>query len=186
MNTKIFETKAHKILELFFIKAHEDFSIRGIARELKLNPNTVKKYLIELEKIKLILKKETTIYPVFYANTVSDEFRELRIRWNINKIKESGLVEKIYDETIAGSIILFGSISSGTEHETSDIDIFVESRDKNIDLRKYEKELGREINLLFEPNINDLEKGLKSNIINGIRLKGFIDIEKEYLRKDRN
>jgi len=75
------------------------------------------------------------------------------------------------------SIVLFGSCAKGTFTEGSDIDLFVEAKAIKLNVSKYEKILYRNINSLFEQNINDLSKELRNNIVNGIRLYGFIRIK---------
>ena len=75
------------------------------------------------------------------------------------------------------SIILFGSGAKADFNEKSDIDIFVEAKELKINLAKYEKKLNRKVNLLFEPNLNNLSKELRNNIVNGIVLYGFIKIQ---------
>ena len=77
------------------------------------------------------------------------------------------------------SIVLFGSFSKGEDIESSDIDIFVEAEEMEIDLTKFEKKLSRKINLYFDENLKKLGKNLKENIINGIVLGGVIEIWKE-------
>ena len=89
---------------------------------------------------------------------------------------DSGIVGCIQKETLPSSIILFGSGAKATFVEKSDIDIFVEAKDSKLNLAKYEKKLNRKISLLFEPNLNNLSKELRNNIINGIILYGFIRI----------
>ena len=74
-------------------------------------------------------------------------------------------------------IILFGSASKGEDIEGSDIDLYLQCEEKKLDLEKYEKELKRKINLFFEKNFNKLSEELKSNIINGDKLKGYLRVQ---------
>jgi predicted nucleotidyltransferase len=172
----LFKNNAYMILELFIEQPSRDFSARGIARELRINHATVLKYLSSLLKSGLINKKEKTLYPVYYANSENSKYKLYKKEYIVSKITESGLVEFVQKQTLASSIILFGSCAKGAFTETSDIDIFVESKEQKLDIRKFESKLGRRINLLFEPDINNLSKELRNNIINGIILYGFIKI----------
>lgn len=173
---ELFKNNTYRILELFIEFPTKDFSIRGIARHLKLSHATILKYITDLERLKLIKKKEETLYPTYFANTESQQYKFYKRNWLVFKITESGVIDYIQKETLSSSIILFGSGAKATITEKSDIDIFVEANETNLDLEKYEKKLNHKINLLFEPNINNLSKELKNNIINGIILYGFIKI----------
>ena len=174
---KLFKNSTYKILELFIEFPIKDFSVRGIARNLKLSHATVLKYIADLKKMSLIKKKEATLYPTYFANTESQKYKFYKRNWLIFKINELGLIDHIQKETLPSTIFLFGSGAKATFTEKSDIDIFVEANEAKLDLAKYEKKLNRKINLLFEQNINNLSKELRNNIINGVVLYGFIKIQ---------
>lgn len=174
---KIFKNNTYRILELFIEFPSKDFSVRGIARDLKLSHATILNYINDLQKLNLIKKKETTLYPTYFANTESQKYKFYKKNWLIFKITEPGLIDYIQKETLPSSIILFGSGAKATFTEKSDIDIFVEANETKLSLAKYEKKLGHKINLLFEQNINNLSKELRNNIINGVVLYGFIKIQ---------
>ena len=173
---ELFKNNTYKILELFIEFPTKDFSVRGIARNLKLSHATVIKYIADLEKLGFIKKKEATLYPTYFANTESQKYKFYKRNWLIFKITESGLIEHIQKETLPSSIILFGSGAKATFTEKSDIDIFVEANETKLELTKFEKKLNCKINLLFEQNINNLSKELRNNIINGVVLYGFVKI----------
>ena len=174
---ELFKNNTYKILELFIEFPTKDFSVRGIARNLKLSHATILKYIADLEKLSLIKKKEATLYPTYFANTESQKYKFYKRNWFVFKISESGLIDYIQKETLPSTILLFGSGAKATFTEKSDIDIFVEANEAKLDLAKYEKKLNRKINLLFEQNINNLSKELRNNIINGVVLYGFIKIQ---------
>ena len=173
---ELFKNNTYKILELFIEFPAKDFSVRGIARNLKLSHATVLKYIADLDKLSFIKKKEATLYPTYFANTENKKYKFYKRDWLVFKINESGLIDLIQKETLSSSIILFGSGAKATFTEKSDIDIFVEANETKLNLSKYEKKLNRKINLLFEQNINNLSKELRNNIINGVVLYGFIKI----------
>ncbi|MBI2548057.1 nucleotidyltransferase domain-containing protein [Candidatus Woesearchaeota archaeon] len=173
---KLLKNNTYKILELFIEFPTKDFSARGLARNLKLSHATVIKYIADLEKLGFIKKKEATLYPTYFANTESQKYKFYKRNGLIFKINESGLIEYIQKESLPSSIVLFGSGAKAIFTEKSDIDIFVEAKESKLDVAKYEKKLDRKVNLLFEPNLNNLSKELRNNIINGIVLYGFIKI----------
>nr|MCK4930479.1 nucleotidyltransferase domain-containing protein [Nanoarchaeota archaeon] len=174
---ELLKNNAYRILELFIEYPNKDFSARGVARKLKLSHITVLKHLRSLLKLNLVKKKKETLYPTYYANTESSEYRFYKRNNLLFRISESGLVDYVQKQVFASSIVLFGSCAKGEFSEKSDIDIFVEAKQGVLALRKYEKKLGRKINLLFEQNINNLSKELRNNILNGIVLYGFIKIK---------
>lgn len=173
---EIFKNNSYRILELFIELPNQEFSLRGIARKLNLSHSTILKLIFNLTRADLVRKKEGVLYPIYYANIENQIYKLYKKEWMILKIINSGLIEYIQKHTLASSIILFGSSSKATFTRQSDIDIFVESKSSSLNLKKYKKILGKDINLLFEQNINDLSKELKNNIINGSVLYGFIRI----------
>ena len=173
---KQFKNNTYRILELFIDYPNKDFSIRGIARALKLSHATVIKHIINLEKLELIKKKSETLYPTYYANTENDKLKFYKKDYIISKIKASGLIEYIKDKTLPSSVVLFGSCAKGVYTEKSDIDIFVEAQEPKLNVSRFEKKLKRSINLLFEKKIMDLSTELRNNILNGIILYGFIKL----------
>ena len=173
---KLFENNVYKILELFIEFPVKDFSVRGIARTLKLSHATVLKYISDLLKLSLIKKKKETLYPTFYANTESQKYKFYKRNYLVFRLIDSGVIYFIQKQVLPSCIVLFGSGAKAVFTEKSDIDIFVEAKESPLDLSKYEKLLGRKINLLFEPDINNLSKELRNNIINGVVLYGFIRI----------
>ena len=175
---EIFKNNTYRILELFIEFPTKDFSLRGIARHLKLSHATVLKYINDLKKLEFIKKKEETLYPTYFANTENHKYKFYKRNWFILKINESELIEYIQKETLPSSIILFGSGAKATFTEKSDIDIFVEAKESKLNITKYEKKLNRKINLLFEPNLNNLSKELINNIISGVVLYGLIRINR--------
>ncbi|MEK6906149.1 MAG: nucleotidyltransferase domain-containing protein [Nanoarchaeota archaeon] len=167
-----------KVLELFFDNPTEQFYLRQISRKTKIAVTSVRKYLNELLSEKMIIKINKWIYPSFKANRDSDDgifkfYKKLNI---IERIYSSGLLDYLEDKCMPNSIILFGSASLGEDIENSDIDIFVESDEKKLLLDEFNKKLNRKINIFFEKDFSRLNKELKNNISNGIKLRGYLKI----------
>jgi len=169
-----------KILEMFFDNPLPTggFQLREISRKTNIAPKSVKNYLIELEKEKLIITKVHRIhdYPLYYANRDNENFKLLKKLNNILNINQSGLVDYLYDTCMPEAIILFGSASKGEDIQESDIDLFILSKEINLDLSKYEKRLNRKINIFFQNNFGKLSKEFKNSLINGIILRGYLKI----------
>ncbi|MEK6815989.1 MAG: nucleotidyltransferase domain-containing protein [Nanoarchaeota archaeon] len=173
---KAFKNNGYMVLELFIKHPVKDFSVRGIARDLGMSHATVLSYIGEIERLGLVRKNSSTLYPTYYANTEGSRYRMYKRDWLIFLISESGLINHVQSETFASSIVLFGSGAKATFTENSDIDIFVEAKEKKLNLSKYERKLGHKVNLLFDASINNLSRELRNNIINGIVFYGFIRI----------
>jgi len=167
-----------KILELFFDYPNERFQLRQVGRKTKIAVTSARKYLDELIKEKLIIKINKGVYPSFKANRDGDEgvFRFYKKLNMVERLNSSGLLDYIEDTCFPNSIILFGSASKGEDIVESDVDLFVESKEKNLNLEKFEKILNRKINLFFEDNFSRLGKELKNNILNGAILRGYLTV----------
>lgn len=169
-----------KIIELFFEEPSRKFQIREIARLTNIAHTSVKNHLENLRKKGLIKKVQTNIYKSYIANQQNRIFKIYKQQHIILKLYSSGLVDYLEDKLYPKCIILFGSARKGEYAKKSDIDLFIQiKKDKEeiIDLTKYEKILKHEINLFFEENINNLSDELFNNIVNGIKLSGYLKLK---------
>ena len=177
----------HKILEIFFKNPlTKDFQLREISREINLAPKSVKIYLEELKNNKLILTTPHRIYkyPTYKANRDNPYFKLLKKLNTIKTIHECNLLNYLDEKCQPDVIILFGSAKKGEDVETSDIDLYVQSPKKKLNLNIYEKSLSRNINVFFEENFDKLSNELKTNIINGDVLKGYLKVNLENDRRN--
>lgn len=165
------------IFSLLCLKAGEKLSQREIAKMLDVSPTAVAKSLRKLEKEELVkIEKLKTINFVSF-NRDNHRAIELKRAENLKNIYISGLSDYLENQLPGGTIILFGSYSSGVDTESSDIDIAViERKDKMLDLENYEKILNRVINVNFYESWKKIHKHLKNNILNGIILHGGIEL----------
>jgi predicted nucleotidyltransferase len=168
-----------KVLEVFLdnpLPSEGYFQLREISRLVNLAPKSVKLYLNELidEEFVMLSKNRITNHPTYFGNFDNSEFRFLKKLNNQLKLKKSGLISYIKEKCFPGCIILFGSYSKGEDLVNSDIDLFVESKYTYLDLLEFEVKLNRKINVLFENNFEKLSKELKSNLVNGIIIDGYL------------
>ncbi|MBT7706380.1 nucleotidyltransferase domain-containing protein [archaeon] len=173
-------TSKQKVMRVFFKYPSRAHYLMGISREIKLSHTSVNIILKKLIKKHIVTekieKRGKRNFPMYYAN-INEDFKLLKKRSNIQKMEDCGLVKFLSDNLMPQSIILFGSYVRGEDITESDIDIFVESATRNIDISKFEKKLNKKIQLHFKKNINTLPLELKNNIINGIKLYGRIELE---------
>ncbi len=165
-----------RILEIFFDFPMGSFYLRQISRKSKIAVTSTKAYLNELLKEDFIVLVNEGIYPSFKANRDNELFKFYKKLNIIERLETSGLLNYLWNNCLPNSIILFGSASKGEDINKSDIDLFIQSKSKKLELEKYEKLLNRTINPFFEPNFSRLNKELKNNIINGIKLRGYIEV----------
>lgn len=162
-----------RVLEVFFLEPMKIHFIREISKKIGLATTSVSNNLRELLKQDLIIKKEARPFNGYAANRENDKFLFYKRAYNLYSLYD---VKNIIAEEInPKTVIVFGSYSKGEDIESSDIDILIISNvKKKLDLEKAEKKLNRKINIIFSKNIEELDKPLRKNILNGLVLYGNI------------
>jgi len=171
------------ILKPFFENPNREFHIREIARILKINHTSVRQYLSRLARDDLLEARKGKIFKTYKAK-INKKFLNLKLYYNLEKIRKSGLIEeleRIYDFP---TIVVFGSYAQALDDEKSDIDICILSDIKKaFNIKKYEKRLNRRISLfLFSSKewerLKRKNPELINNISNGIVLAGQLEVLK--------
>lgn len=172
------ETKAEKeVLEQFFRDPELETHIRGLTEKLDSSYYAVRQALNNFTE-KGLLKKDSRSKMTFYTAKNSENFREAKRLYNLSKLRESGLIEKIDQEKKPDAIVLFGSYLKGRDHKGSDIDLAViNGRDTAIDLTVYEKKLGSDIQLVDIEKPREENKEFINTLANGYTLKGYLELE---------
>ncbi|MBN2042662.1 MAG: nucleotidyltransferase domain-containing protein [Candidatus Aenigmarchaeota archaeon] len=166
----------YRVMQEFFDFPRKGFQIREISRRINLAQVSVINHLKALQKEGLVVKEKKGIYPTFHANTNNENYKTLKKQNLVQRIHESELISFIDRNLKPNCIVLFGSGARGEDTETSDIDLFVQAKEVQMDLGKYENLLKRKINLLFEPETKGLSKELLNNIINGQVIYGYLKV----------
>ncbi|MFT4261092.1 MAG: nucleotidyltransferase domain-containing protein [Candidatus Woesearchaeota archaeon] len=173
--------KKLNILKSFFEDPNKKFSIRELSRLIKTNHTTTRQHLNMLVKEKYLTLEKDRIYS-FYQLTNSKKTLNLKLYYNLEKIRKSKLIENLEQKYDYPTIVLFGSYSTATNYKDSDIDICIISDIKKIfALDKYEQVLNRKVSLHIYNNSSwdKLKKSntyLVNNICNGIVLSGELSI----------
>lgn len=171
----IFKCSIWKVFEVFVDEPLKMHYIKEISGKIKLAPTSVKNHLSELEKENLITKEKGERFYGFIANRENNDFLFYKRIFNIMKIKESGLLEFLIKSIYPQTIILYGSYLSGEDVEKSDIDLLIISKvKKRIETEKFERILKRNIHIITESDIKKLPKELKSEVVNGLVLYGYL------------
>ena len=165
------------ILKIFFEEPTKEFNVREVARILHISPATASKALNMFVKKGLLLKRKERLLKLYKANLESDFYKDLKIFYNIRKIKEIGLLDALNAFYFKPTIVLFGSAAFGLDTETSDFDLLIisEKTKEFPDLKRFEKKVNRKLQLFVVKDISKLRnKRLINNILNGIVLQGEI------------
>ena len=168
-----------EILRLLFIKAGTSLNAHSIARILEVSQPAVSKALPMLEKEGLIKVSKDKISKrlSIELNRDNNQVIWLKRADNLKQIYESGLAQFLYDSFPGATVIFFGSYAFGEDTASSDIDLAViGTKERMIDLEKFEKMLERKIITNYYKTFNGIDKHLLSNIANGILLKGAVDL----------
>ncbi len=169
----------NEIFRLLCIKTGEPLNQRAIANLLKVSPTAVAKAIVEMEKDNIIkMNKQGSInLNLVELNRDNPRAIELKRVENMKILYQSGVSEFLEEKFPGALIILFGSYSYGEDTLKSDIDIAVIGvKEKEINMKKFEKLLEREIRINFYNNFKNIHKHLKENLCNGILLKGGIEL----------
>ena len=160
----------YKTLEFFYKNPSTAFTVRDLASRLGMTKSSVQYYLGQLKMEGIVSADNLWIDSWFN--------RIRKTNYYIEQICASGIVDYLEEQLGASAIILFGSIRKGESVKESDIDLFVEcARNKEVDLRSFEKKLGHKIQLFTKPKITLLPAHLLNNVVNGIKLKGYFTIK---------
>jgi len=172
-----------EIIELFFKEPEKEYHVRDIAKRVGKSPTTISKYLKDFEKNGLLKSESKFNHLIFKANEESLRFKLLRKNYNLELLFNSGLIKFLVDEfNFPKAIFLFGSFAKGENNSKSDIDLLIISPlKKEVDLKKFEKLIGYEIQL-FIYSMKEVEimktknKELLNNFINGVNLYGYWEV----------
>ncbi len=167
-----------KILQVFFDDPEANFQLREISRKARIAATSTKLHLKALSGQGLIGIKSHGVrkYPIYFANRTNDEFRLLKRINTVLMISYSGLLDYLADNCMPDAIVLFGSAARGEDTKDSDLDLFLLCGEKKLDLKGFEKALGRKISIFYSEDFGKLSNELKNNIINGIVLKGYLKV----------
>ncbi|MFH1606193.1 MAG: nucleotidyltransferase domain-containing protein [Nanoarchaeota archaeon] len=165
-----------EVLNMFFEQPTRNFHIRELSRILNIPKTTISYHINDLLKKGLITKQKKDTFKSFKANETNELYRFHKRQAFLKKIIQTELLNYLETETTPKCMILFGSFAKAEYDQNSDIDIFIQAKETKTDLTSFEKQLKHKINILFENNPNNLSPELLNNIINGVKLRGFLKI----------
>jgi DNA-binding transcriptional regulator YhcF (GntR family) len=156
MLEKLFGSNSRvKILKIFLLNANQKFYIRQLARDLKLQLNSVRRELENLEKFGLLIssvgsegektKQEKKFYQVNPDFVLFEEIKALIMKAQI--LYEKDFIEKLKNIGKLKLLVLTGIF---VNNPNSPIDLLIVGKFNKLKflklIREIEKEMGREIN----------------------------------------
>ncbi|MCK4456728.1 MAG: hypothetical protein KAW39_03210 [Thermoplasmata archaeon] len=165
----------YRILRVFFDELNKKWQLRQLERRVGISLPSVKNHVEALLKEGFLKAEEEGVYRGYRAS-MSERFRTYKLNDTLERLESTGLVRELEERCTPNCIVLYGSGAEGRDDERGDIDIFVESEEKEMDLGQYEEQLHRKISLLFEPDVRKLNQELKNTLANGIVLSGFLKV----------
>ena len=161
---------------IFFENPAKEFHIREIARLLRISKTAVSYHVKGMIRQGIVIVKKD-VFKGFMANETSNMYRFNKMIYALEKIHDSGLIDFLETQTTPKAIVLFGSFAKAEFDKSSDIDLFIQAPKQAVSLDKFEKALKHKISLLFEPEPKKMSPELLNNIINGIKLSGYLKIK---------
>ena len=162
-----------RILSLFLLSPGPEFHIREVARQTKLNLNSVRRELDNLETVDLLRSRKQGSLKLYSVNRQNPVFEELKTIF----LKTVG-IGNIIKERLArlGKVetaFIYGSFSRGEEKPGSDIDLFivgeVDQQEASAVFERLQRELSREINyVIFSPREFRERKARKDPFVSNV------------------
>ncbi len=168
-------SKEYKITELFFNEASKYWHFKDIVKIAKVSENRANFWLKNLIKENIILyNKEKGKMPYYTANFNDTNYKNKKKLYALEQFYETGFFKHL-ESLDAKIIVIFGSFSRADWHSNSDIDLFIIGNDNDLDIKKFENILHREIQLFTlkdKKEIKTMNPNLINNIVNGYFVKG--------------
>ena len=164
-------------MKIFFEEPSKEFNVREVARILGISPATASKELKRLAQEKFLNERKERVFNLYKANLESDAYRDLKIHYNVRKLRESGLVDALDRFYLKPTVVLFGSAASGIDTESSDFDMLIvsEKTKEFPDVKRFEGKINRKLQLLVVRDVKKLRnEHLINNVLNGIVIEGRI------------
>jgi len=165
------------LLKPFLEQPEKEFNVREFARLKNISPATASKQLKYFHKSKILSERKDRGFNFYKADLESFYYKDLKKFYNILKIKESGLIEELDKFYLNPTILLFGSVATGLDTDTSDLDLVIisEKTKEFINKIKFEKKLQRPLQIFVVNDLKDLNnKNLINSVLNGIVIQGEI------------
>jgi predicted nucleotidyltransferase len=168
--------KEFDTLALFFDEPTREFNVREVGRLLRIAPASASKRLKEFARRSILKERKERQLLLYRADIDSSYYRDLKVFFNIRRLKDSRFLEAVNDHYLKPTVILFGSYATGYDIENSDIDlVIISEKVDQMDVKTYSRKLKRTVQLLPVKRLEDLKNpNLMNNVLNGIKLQGMV------------
>jgi predicted nucleotidyltransferase len=129
----------------FFLNNYQELGIREYARATKISPPTAATTLKQLEIEGLVDVRKFKNYILYTAKRESRLFIMLQNAFYEEKLKH--ITKYLVKYTVGATIILFGSATKGNISNTSDLDIYVHTKDIGNLPKKFQEVLNKPIQI---------------------------------------
>lgn len=183
----LFPSVRSGVLSATLLQPDRWWFLTQLADHLGVTPSSLQRELASLVNAGFLLRRPDGRRTYFKANSDSPTFPELRGLME----KTTGIVPALGEAlgTFGERIdlaLLYGSVARGSERATSDVDLMIVGKIRQIDLvrslRKLESRFGREVNItMFSPDEYRRKRAAQdhfiSNVLKGkvVLLKGAMD-----------
>ncbi len=170
------------ILQPFFRNPGRLLHIREAADLIGISHTSVRNRFQQLVKEGYLAYIPGRPYGAYKAIVSSRRFQNLKLYFNLEQLREFGLLDVLEKHYEYPTIILFGSFAKAMDDEKSDIDICVLSQMKRtLDFLPYEKKIGRPISIhqFDKERWKEAKKknpDIINSICNGIVLSGQLEV----------
>ncbi len=166
-------------LDIIELLLKSNSHIRGIAKKLDESHSTILRKLSNLKKENVVDSRKEGKNKIFYLkkNIISHRYILQTELHKLTKLLKqnpelSVILEEILKKTNEKLIILFGSYAKGLARKDSDIDIYIETKNRNV--KKEIEDIHTKINVkigTFDSNSSLIKEIIKDHII----IKGIED-----------
>lgn len=176
-------SKEERILELFMNEPTKHWHFKDIVDTSNVSVNVAGKWLRQLRKKGIIKRvKPKGKMPYFIGNYEDAEFKARKRLYAMQKLVETGLVQRLQKLDGAKTIIIFGSFVRTDWNTESDVDVFIYGDSEGFKFGRHWKGLGfqgqsREVQVHTFHTTEEMEQvksGLLKNVLRGYVVKGDI------------
>ncbi len=143
--------KGWETLEFFLKNPNSKIHIKGLARTLKISPQTSERYLNLYKKQGILKEEKVANSRLFSLNNEDFLVKELKKTWFLLTLKQSGFIKKLLEKNKdITTLAVYGAYASGEFTEHSDIDVLVVTQQKKVDMdafRKLEEDADKKVDV---------------------------------------
>jgi len=152
------------------------YGLRELSRITGISTPSLRLHLERLLRDKIVISQKVKARKVYIGNQRDERFRYLKKMHTIHLLYTSGCIEYLVKQCTPDVVILFGSASRGEDLRDSDIDLYLQSDEKDLRLSVFENALRRRVQLHFSSDFRKLPSELKNNLLNGVILDGYLKV----------